>query len=82
MNDSLCPALSSAVICCEVDLSETLKSRHGEHKISAHNGEEHAAELYALGWWVLYGVGSETSARCDHLVCNGASNLLVQAMTS
>ena len=46
---------------------EMLKSRHGEHKISAQNGKEHVAELYALGCWVLYGVGSEASTRCDHL---------------
>ena len=49
------------------DIREALKSRHGEHRISAHNVEEQAAEQWVLGWWVHYVLGSEATTRCDIL---------------
>ena len=48
------------------DLREALKSRHGEYRISAHNGEEWEETIDAgvLGpQWA----GLDASARCDFL---------------
>ena len=66
------------------DFKEALKSRHGEHRISAPNGEEHVAEWWAPGWWVL-SLRMDGKHQPDVTSCessSGASYLLVQAMTS
>ena len=67
----LCSLERFSVSCSELcswvlwgNLREALKSRHVEHRLSAHNGEDHAAELWGLGCWVLYVVASGASARC------------------
>ena len=52
-------------------LRQAPKLRHGEHVITANNGEKQGSEERELVWWVFPGTEWESAATCEVLATWG-----------
>ena len=48
-------------------LRQAPKLRHGEHRVTANNGEKQGSEQRELVWWVFPGAKWESAATCEVL---------------